>query len=98
MNNGGQAQPDVAVQIAELRGDMSTKLTGLRGDMQRGFTEISGRLDLIAQAQQGHTRQIEDLDERVTALEARRIPWPLVATLSGAVSALVAALALFVQF
>jgi hypothetical protein len=65
--------------------------------MSTGFAKLEGRLDVIA-ASQGHTeRKLKDLDQRVTALEARRVPWPLVATLSGAVSAVVAGAAYLSQ-
>jgi hypothetical protein len=72
----------VAVEIARLRGEMTT-----------GFAEIKGQLDVIVQAQAANSQDIAELDKRVSALEARRWPIGSVAALSGAVSAVVAAVA-----
>lgn len=58
--------------------------------MSAGFARLEGRLDLIAQQGSQHQEAVKDLDARVTALEARRIPWGVVGTASAAVSALVA--------
>ncbi len=77
---------DVALVIEKLRGDMAT-----------GFARLEGRLDLIAQSQDRTVKDLEDLDARVTALEARRVPLGTLAATSGAVSAVVAALAVFIR-
>lgn len=74
---------NVAAELARLRGEMST-----------GFEQIKGQLALIAQAQTSHGEDIADLERRVTALEERRIPIGPLAAVSGAVSAIVAAVAL----
>jgi len=77
--------------------NIAAELAGLRGEMSTGFAKLEGRLDLIASSQ-GHTeRELNDLDSRVTALEARRVPMGLLASTSGAVSAVVAALAYMVR-
>jgi hypothetical protein len=70
---------NVAAELAKLRGEMST-----------GFATIKGQLDTIAQAQNTTAQDVQDLDRRVAALEARRMPIPAVAAISGAVSAVVA--------
>ena len=67
--------------------NVAAELARLRGEMTTGFEVVKGRLDLIAQSQDRTARDVEDLEGRVTALEARRVPWPLVAAVSGAVSA-----------
>lgn len=71
--------------------------------MEVGFTRIEGQLNLLVQTN-GQFRQdladlenaLGDVEKRVTALEARRWPVTSVAALSGAVSAVVAAVALMV--
>lgn len=88
---------NVAVEIAELRGEMAA-----------GFARLEGQLNLINQAQSRNTQDIHDLEvktdarvkgleDRVAALESRRWPVGLVAASSGAVSAVVAALAYLVK-
>jgi hypothetical protein len=84
MTNSDGSDLNVAAELARLRGEMST-----------GFAEIKGQLGLIAQAQATHGEDIADLERRVTALEERRIPLGPLAAISGAVSAVVAALAFF---
>lgn len=58
--------------------------------MDAGFARLEGSLALISQAQDRAAADLEDLDERVTALESRRWPMGSVATLSGVVSGAVA--------
>ncbi|AMD42776.1 hypothetical protein SEA_XKCD426_35 [Streptomyces phage Xkcd426] len=79
MTTPNDSSLNVAAELAKLRGEMTT-----------GFAEIKGQLGHIAQAQDTTARAVDDLEQRVTALEARRIPWPVVAAASGAVSAIVA--------
>lgn len=77
--------------------NVAAELAGLRGSMETGFARLEGRLDVIT-ASQGHTeRELTDLDTRVTALEARRVPLAPMAAVSGAVSAVVAVAALLVR-
>lgn len=59
----------------------------MRGEMRAGFTRLEGQLALIAQKQDSTAKDLDELETRVAALEARRVPWPLVAAVSGAVSA-----------
>lgn len=77
---------NVAVELANLRGDVST-----------GFAKLEGQLGLLVQSDAQRRRDIDDLENRVTALEARRIPLGLLAAVSGAVSAVVAASAFLAQ-
>lgn len=70
--------------------NISAALAGLRGEMSTGFAKLEGRLELIAASQGQSRRELDDLDDRVTALEARRWPVAMVASLSGIVSAVVA--------
>jgi hypothetical protein len=67
--------------------NVAAELASLRGSMDTGFARLEGRLDLIAQQGADVRKDVEALDVRVAALEARRVPWPLVAAVSGAVSA-----------
>ena len=77
--------------------NVAAEIAGLRGEMSTGFAEVKGQLALIAQGQADHRRDLDELDKRVTALEARRWPLGVVAACSGLVSAVVAAVALLVQ-
>jgi BMFP domain-containing protein YqiC len=77
---------NVAAELAQLRGEMST-----------GFAQIVGRLDLIAHTTDSTRADLDELEQRVAALEARRVPMPLLAAVSGAVSAVVALGAFLVQ-
>ena len=77
-------------KLDELRADLAE----LRHEMNTGFAKIEGQLGLIAQALTSHGEDIADLERRVTALEERRIPIGPLAAVSGAVSAIVAAVAL----
>lgn len=83
MTDGGQG---VAVELAQLRGCMDT-----------GFAKLEGSIALLARNSELNQGSLERLDDRVTALEARRIPLGLLAAVSGAVSAVVAAGAFLVQ-
>lgn len=76
--------------------NVAAELARLRGEMQTGFAEIKGQLMLIVQAQATHDEDIADLERRVAALEERRIPLAPLAAVSGAVSAVVAAVAFLV--
>lgn len=93
----GTDELNVAVEIAELRGEMAA-----------GFARLEGQLNLINQTQQRTVQDVRDLEtstdgrfraleDRVTALESRRWPVGLIAASSGAVSALAAGLALLVK-
>jgi hypothetical protein len=80
------ADVNVAAELAQLRGEMST-----------GFAQIVGRLDLIAHTTDSTRQDVDDLEERVAALESRRWPLTPIAVVSGVTSALVAVVALFVR-
>lgn len=63
--------------------------------MEKGFSEVSGRLDLIAANQDRTAKDVEELDARVAALEARRVPWQLmsaVTTVGGGLGAVIGVL------
>lgn len=64
------------------------QLTALRGDMTTGFARLGGQLDVIAQKQDTTARDVDELDQRVTALEARRVPWALLSSMATAGGAL----------
>lgn len=80
--------------FGELR--VSLELERLRGEMTTGFAEIKGQLSGIAAAQADNAKDIESLEGRVAALEARRWPAASIAMLSGAVSTVVAVVALLI--
>lgn len=77
--------------------NVAAELARLRGEMTTAFEQVKGQLALIAQAQGQTQTDLDDLDKRVTALEARRIPLAVLAAVSGAVSAAVALTAFLVQ-
>lgn len=77
--------------------NVAAELARLRGDLVAGFTRVEGQLALIDQKHDRTARDVEELDSRVSALEARRVPLGLLAAVSGTVSALVAAGAFLVQ-
>lgn len=83
--------------MSEDGSSMSVELVRLRGEMTTGFAKIGGQLDVIASNQGQVRRDLDSLEGRVTALEARRVPLGLLAAVSGAVSAVVAAGAFLVQ-
>lgn len=98
---------NVAVEIAELRGEMTA-----------GFARLEGQLNLINQTQQRTAQDFRDLETRtaqefrdletktdakyevlegrVTALESRRWPIGIIAGTGGAISAAAAVVALIV--
>lgn len=77
---------NVAAELAKLRGEMTTSLA-----------RIEGQLNQIVTMDAQRARDIDALEARVAALEARRVPWPLVAAVSGAVSAAGAVVGILAQ-
>jgi BMFP domain-containing protein YqiC len=77
---------NVAAAFAQLRGEMST-----------GFAKLEGQLALLVQQGADARTDLDALERRVAALEARRVPLPVMAAVSGAVSAVVATVAFLVQ-
>lgn len=76
--------------MAEDGMNVAAALAVLRGEMAAGFARLEGQLNLISQAQDRTTEDLDELERRVADLEARRWPVGSVAALSGAVSAAVA--------
>lgn len=76
--------------------NVAAELAMLRGEMTTGFERIHGQLNMIAQAQTATAQDVSELERRVTDLEARRWPVGMIATVSGGVSAVVAAVAFLV--
>lgn len=77
--------------------NVAAALATLRGEMAAGFEKLDGKLNLVVQAQATVARDVEavnarvnEVEGRVTALEARRWPLGPVAALSGAVGAVAA--------
>lgn len=94
--------------MAEAAGlNVAAELAELRGEMAEGFARLEGKFDLVSQALNRTTQDVntleretksslEAMDRRVSALESRRWPLASVAAVSGAVSAAVAAAAFLV--
>ena len=81
--------------------NIAAELAGLRGEMATGFARVEGAINALTQSVNRTRDDLEDLETdlenlagRVSALEARRVPWPLVTTVSGVASAAVAGAAL----
>lgn len=72
--------------------------------MEVGFAKIEGQLNLLVHTQ-GQFREdladveqsLGDVERRVSALEARRWPMAPMAAMSGAMSAAIAGMALFIR-
>ncbi|WP_241253395.1 hypothetical protein [Streptomyces sp. W1SF4] len=62
----------VAVELAEMRGEIRT-----------GFTALNGRLDLALQRTGQAEADIDALEQRVEALERARWPLPSIAAVTG---------------
>lgn len=77
--------------------DVSVEIASLRGEMAAGFARLEGQLNLINQTQTRTAQDLKELEDRVAALEARRWPVGVVATSSGAISALIAGAALLIK-
>lgn len=73
---------------------LALEISGLRGEMSTSFAKIEGQLGLLVASDVRRERDLAQLDQRVTALEARRVPWALVASVSTVASAAVAGAAL----
>lgn len=73
----------VAVELAELRGEIRT-----------GFAELNGRLDLALQRTATAESDISSLENRVASLERGRWPLPAIGALAGVAGAATGALAL----
>ena len=74
--------------------NVAAELAGLRGEMVAGFARLEGQLNLISQAHSRTASDLDELEKRVTALEERRWPVTMLATVSGVISLAVAALTL----
>jgi hypothetical protein len=77
--------------------NVAAELAVLRGEVRLGLSRIEGQLNLLVQSQAQTGKDIDDLDKRVTQLEARRWPLGPIAAVSGVVSAVIAALAIVVH-
>ncbi|WP_326813920.1 hypothetical protein [Streptomyces sp. NBC_01763] len=66
----------VAVELAEMRGEIRT-----------GFAELNGRLDLTLQRTETAESDIDELQDRVAALERGRWPLPAIAAVTGVAGA-----------
>lgn len=75
--------------------NVAAELAKLRGEMTTGFAEIKGQLGQIAQAQDNTAKAVDDLEGRVSALEARRWPIGPLTVIAAVVSAAVSGAALF---
>ncbi|MEV0444959.1 hypothetical protein AB0I84_38530 [Streptomyces spectabilis] len=63
---------------------VAVELEKLRGTMAEGFARVDGSLALLVQRSEQTDRALDDLDNRVDALERGRWPLPSVAAAVGA--------------
>lgn len=83
--------------MAEENLNVAAELAMLRGEMTTGLARIEGQVNLLVQANGSNRDDLDELEDRVAALEARRVPIGVLAAVSGAVSAVVAVGAFLVQ-
>lgn len=65
--------------------------------MSTGFAKIEGQLALLVQKNDTTAKDVDDLNQRVTALEARRVPWALLSSVATAGGGLGGVLAFLVR-
>lgn len=65
-----------------LEGQVALSLAELRQALEVGFARIDGQLALLVQRSDQTDKALEDLEERVSALEKTRWPLPTVAVLA----------------
>ena len=87
-DDGGSANDSnrMAVALAELRGEVLT-----------GFTRLEGQINLLVHTSDDNRRDLNDLGDRVSALEAKKYPAGMPAALSVIISAAGVAVAYFVR-
>ncbi|MEU8831771.1 MULTISPECIES: hypothetical protein [unclassified Streptomyces] len=59
----------------------------MRGEIRTGFAELNGRLDLTLQRTETAESDIDELQDRVAALERGRWPLPAIAAVTGVAGA-----------
>ena len=77
--------------------NVAAELAGLRGEMAVGFARIEGAITALTQSVDRAKSDVDELEKRVAALEERRWPMGSMAAVSGAVSAIVAIIAILVK-
>ncbi|MFB1044176.1 hypothetical protein [Streptomyces chrestomyceticus] len=68
--------------MAVPEGQVALALAELRQALEVGFARIDGQLALLVQRSDQTDKALEDLEERVSALEKTRWPLPTVAVLA----------------
>jgi hypothetical protein len=63
-------------------GEIALALAELRSALEVGLARIDGQLALLVQRNEQTDKAVEDLEQRVTALEKGRWPLPTVAVLA----------------
>ncbi|MFE7118679.1 hypothetical protein ACFU99_25000 [Streptomyces sp. NPDC057654] len=63
-------------------GEVALALAELRNTLEVGFARIDGQLALLVQRSDQTDKAVEELEQRVTALEKGRWPIPTVAVLA----------------
>lgn len=73
---------------------LALALEGLRGTVETGFATVRGDINLLARGEAMNVRETQELDARVSALEARRFPLPTIGGIMGVAGAVFAGLSL----
>ncbi|MER6607393.1 hypothetical protein ABT282_16125 [Streptomyces sp. NPDC000927] len=79
-----QGSDRVAVELAELRGEIRT-----------AFAELGGRIDLVLQRTEATEGDVSELDDRVTALERKVWTLPSLGAVTGVAGVATGLIALF---
>ncbi|MEU4979505.1 hypothetical protein [Streptomyces sp. NPDC021969] len=75
-------------------GQVALALAELRQALEVGFARIDGQLALLVQRSDQTDKALEDLEERVSALEKTRWPLPTVAVLASITAVVLTAFSL----
>lgn len=73
---------------------LALALEAVRGTMETGFATVRGDINLLARGEQMNASELQAMDTRVSALEARRFPLPTIGGIMGVAGAVFAGMSL----
>ncbi|MFF3878004.1 hypothetical protein [Streptomyces sp. NPDC001978] len=87
----------VAVELAQLRGELGTGMAEIKGSLAL-LVDRSNRTDAdVARLRQEMEKELTTLRNKVAALESRRFPLPVLSTLAAVAAVVVAIIALWLR-
>lgn len=87
----------VAVELAQLRGELGTGMAEIKGSLAL-LVDRSNRTDAdLRQLREDTDKELAELRRRVSALEGRRFPLPVLSALAAIAAVAVAVVALYVK-